>query len=735
MKTKLPIIFSSLVLILAISIKIMDFSLIRNLQQKVFDSFQISNPRQYIQQPVKIIDIDEESLKRIGQWPWPRNTLAQMVKKLNEGGPNSIGFDIVFAEEDRTSPKNILPLWGKQEKFSSLINDLPDHDILFSQSLGETPTITGFVLTQEKTINIPQQKAGFSYTGSDPSPYLQNFLGAVTSLPIFEKAAIGNGSLNSTPDSDGILRRSPLVLVSGDKFYPSLVAESLRVAQRAGGYIIKATGASDEQDSGIHAVTDIKIGQFTIPTDPFGKLILYYTGHKSERFFPAWKILAEDFDAKQFEGYILLFGTSAAGLKDIRATPFSPTTSGIEVHVEAIEQVLSGEYLYRPDWIHGAEILLMFIIGVILIAMMAVTTVIWGGFFTLCILVASYWLSWQLFLREHLLVDPVTPGIAILLVFISESLIQYIISEKEKKQVKNAFSHYMSPDLVAQLANDPSSLKLGGETKNLTLLFSDIRGFTTISEGMQAEELTGFINRFLTPMTNIILQNKGTIDKYMGDAIMAFWNAPLNDPNHASNAANAALEMIKGVKAFNNKQELMAKESNKEFIPINIGIGLNTGDCCVGNMGSEQRFDYSVLGDDVNLASRLEGQSKYYSVDIIIGENTYKKLNNPAAIELDLIKVKGKNKPVLIYALLGGKDLSEKQDFIQLRSNFNEMLQYYRQQDWKKAKICIEKCSDIATEMNLNLQGLLDLYSNRVKAFLKTPPPKNWDGVYTSSEK
>lgn len=736
MKSKLPAIISFLVLVLAIFIKIMDFSIVRNAQMKVFDSFQTSHPREYIQQPVLIIDIDDASLQKLGQWPWPRSILAEIVNKLNEGGAAAIGFDIVFAEEDRTSPKNILPLWGQSEKLGHLIQDLPDHDELFSKTIANANVITGFVLTQDKTSSMPKVKAGYSYTGVDPKPYLQNFAGGVPSIPIIEEVAGGNGALNSTPDGDGILRRTPTIMTSKGQFYASLAMETLRVAQGASSYIIKSTGASDEPDSGESAVTSIKNGQFTIPTDQNGKLLVYYTGHRDERFFPAWKILEPDFDAKQFEGYILLVGTSAAGLKDIRATPFSPTTAGIEVHAEAIEQILSGQFLYRPDTMLGAEISLMFVVGVVLIIMMAYLPAILGAIFTLITLCAAVWFSMVMFTSKHILIDPVTPGIAIVLVFISESLLRYISAEREKKEVRNAFSHYMSPDLVAQLAKDPKSLKLGGETKNLTMLFCDIRGFTTISEGLSAEELTSFINKFLTPMTNIILHHKGTIDKYMGDCIMAFWNAPLNDPDHPVNAATSALEMIEALKELNARQKAIAQEHGRKFIPINIGIGLNTGDACVGNMGSDQRFDYSVLGDDVNLASRLEGQSKNYGVNIVLGEKTKEKAGNFATLELDLIKVKGKNKPVTIYTLLGDDALAGNDNFIRLKDNFGQMLGFYRTKNWQEAGNFLDNCTKIAVNINsINLSGLFSLYEERINNFRKSPPPEDWDGVYTATDK
>jgi adenylate cyclase len=737
MKQKLPLIISILVLCLSIFIKISDISIVEQLQLKVFDTFQIKHPRQYTEQPIKIIDIDDDSLEKLGQWPWPRSILAQIIERLNDSGAAAIAMDIVFAEEDRTSPKHILPLWHQTDKLSYLLKELPDHDELFSEAIAKANVVTGFVLTQEDGKKTATPKAGFSYAGNDPSPFLSHFSGYVTSLTELENPAKGNGALNSMPDKDGILRRMPVVFLTGDKFTPSLSSEALRVAQGASGYVIKSSGANGEQSFGENTgVTAVKIGQFEIPTDPSGKYWIYYSDYHPERYIPAWKILDPNFDTSFLQGQILFIGTSAAGLRDIRSTPLNPTTSGVELHVQALEQVMTGEFLNRPDWIAGAEILMMVIVGVILIIMMSRLSALWGAAFTLITLTAAISFSWYCFLEYRLLIDPITPGIAIVFLYLSESLIRYIASEKEKKQVRNAFSHYMSPALVAQLAANPESLKLGGETKNLTILFCDIRGFTTISESFNAEDLTKFINNFLTPMTTIILDKKGTIDKYMGDCIMAFWNAPLDDAEHSKNACIAALEMIKSLEVLNILKERDAQKKGHKFIPIHIGIGLNTGDVCVGNMGSDQRFDYSVLGDDVNLASRLEGQSKTYGVDIVIGENTQLAASEFATLELDLIKVKGKTKPVRIFTLLGDNNLQQSNDFKALEDLFNNMLKEYRSQNWQGAKALIASCRQQCEKLSdINISGLFDMYNGRIEAFLQSPPSSDWDGVYEAMSK
>lgn len=737
MKKRLPMIFSFLVLILAIFIKSMNFSIVEQLQLKVFDSFQVNHPRQYQPLQVKIIDIDDESLSKIGQWPWPRNKLAQLVDKLTEAGVSAIVMDILFAEDDRTSPDTMLKLWGQSDKIKDIVKDLPNHDDIFADSLSKSNVAIGLMLTDEKNARKALRKAGFSYAGDDPRGYIMTFNGVIPPLEKFENSVSGLGAFNSTPDADGIMRKLPLVFISDGDFYPSLSAEALRIAQGASTYIIKSSGASGEESYGQQTgVVSVKVGDIEIPTNKSGKFWIYYTEYNEDRYVPAWKVLSPDFDMSFLEGYIVYLGTSAAGLKDIRSTPMNPTASGVEVHVQAVEQILTGEFLSRPDWIDGAEIVIMVIVGIILIVVMEKLSAVWGAVFTFVILLSSVAFSWHSFVENRILIDPVTPGIAIILLYLSGSLSRFISSEKERRQVKNAFSHYMSPALVAQLAANPEKLVLGGETKNVTLLFCDIRGFTTISEKFDAHHLTKFINRFLTPMTTIILNRKGTIDKYMGDCIMAFWNAPLDDDEHARNACLASLEMVSGLIDLNDMREKEAKELGINFMPIKIGIGLNTGDCCVGNMGSDQRFDYSVLGDDVNLASRLEGQSKTYGIDIVIGENTYKNVTDLATIELDLIQVKGKTEPVRIYTLLGNEDMAQNNEFKSLKRKFTEALEAYRGRDWKNAKSLLKECEGLNKGIKeFDLQGLFDLYKERIKVNMKAKLPQDWDGVFIATSK
>lgn len=737
---RLPIVVSLAMLALAVFVKAQQFSFIEQLQNKVFDQYQMLYPRTYEPAGVKIIDIDDESLQRLGHWPWSRTLLAKLVDRLTELGASVMAFDIVFAEADGASPETLSQLWDAKGALKDQLASLPDPDAQFAQALSQSYGVMGFVMTNEHQGHEPVRKYGMSFAGlegSHPSDFLLNFSNATTNLPALQEAAEGNGFFNNTPDADGIVRRVPLALTKGKEVYFSLAMEALRVAQGASSYIIKMAGASGEESFGeASGITSIRNGKFTIPTDANGNFLVHYTEFQPSRYIPAWKVLEPDFNPEEVAGHILIFGTSAPGLKDLRATPLNPSLAGVEVHVQALEQILTGKYLYRPDWILFAEILMMVACGLILMIVMARLTAVWGAVFMMAAQGGALWFSVHLFRSAGYLVDPVSPGLVILLLYITESLRRYMLSESERKQVRGAFAQYMSPVLVEELAKHPEKLKLGGEMKDLTVLFCDIRGFTTISERFNAQQLTTFINRFLTPMSNVILSHKGTIDKYMGDCIMAFWNAPLDDPHHARNGCLSALKMFEALDQFNAERKVRAAEEGWEFFAVGIGAGLNSGEICVGNMGSEQRFDYSVLGDDVNLASRLEGQSKTYGVNIVIGQNTQVQIPEFATLELDQIKVKGKTKPVTIFALLGDETLAENPEFKKLQELWNGVLKSYRAQRWDEAENFISLCrTHLEKHPVCSLDGLFELYEERLAAYRITPPGDSWDGVYEAKTK
>ena len=737
------------ILVVAVVLRLLDPPFVERGRMLAFDEFQRLYPRTYTDAAVRIADLDDTTLEKFGQWPWPRTQVAALVQRLGELGAAAVALDIVFAEPDRTSPSNILPIWqqyaklgpsagdnttqnGNGAELARLFAGLPDHDTVLAKAITEIPVVTGFVLVPQPTERQATLRAGFAMAGDDPRPFLPNFAGAVTSLPILQESAAGNGSLNQVPESDGIVRRAPLMLAAGEQIYPTLAIEALRAAFGAKTFIIKASGASGEKAFGAKTgLSSVKVGQFAVPTDANGRIWLHFTATAPERTLPIWKLFEPDFDPAPIEGSIVFIGTSAAGLKDLRATPLDPAMPGVEVHASIAEQILLGSYINRPDWMGGAEIAYLAVLGLALIVLLPR----WGSL--ICAAIALVAITGgvaaaaQAFLQLGYLVDPVYPGLVVVMIYLSSSLIMYLRTETEKRQVRGAFSRYLNPALLQQLADDPTRLKLGGETRNMTILFSDIRGFTGISEQFDAEGLTRFINRFLTPMTNIILERRGTIDKYMGDCIMAFWNAPLDDPDHAKHAALSALTMEREVAAFNVMLKAESVEANRQHIPVNVGIGLNSGDCCVGNMGSDLRFDYSVLGDDVNLASRLEGQSKNYAVTIVIGENTAAQLPGHALLELDKIQVKGKTRPVRIFTLYGDEAMRADPAFSQPAEKHQRLIEVFRAQKWDEADALIGELRPQFQRMD----GFYDLYEERIADYRANPPPTDWDGTYIATSK
>lgn len=720
------------VLALVLALRIFDpGGVLEEVRLHVFDGYQRLSPRVVEASAVRVIDIDDESLSRIGQWPWPRTLVADLVTRLSQAGAVAVALDIVFPEADRTSPAEVTKLWPQAEGLRSLLAQLPDHDAVFAEALAASPSITGFALTGDANDRVPVRKGSFAHAGIDPRPFIPGFSGTVASLPALEEAARGNGSLNQVPEPDGMLRRVPLVLRLGDRIYGSLVTEALRVAQGASTTIIRASGAQATASFGAETGIDsIKIGDFIVPTDANGKFWLHYAPISRERTVPAWKVLAGEAGEDTFDGTIVLVGTSAAGLRDLRPSPLDPALPGIEAHAQAIEQILAGRTLERPDWADGAEILYVAALGLALLLALRRIGALWSaaaGAGAAALAIAA---SWQAFSYAGFLVDPVTPVAATLAVYIAATLISYIAAEREKREVRTAFSQYLAPAMVERLAADPSQLKLGGETREMTFLFCDVRGFTTISEGYKSDPqaLTRLINQFLTPMTDKILASRGTIDKYMGDCIMAFWNAPLDDPAHPMNACRAALAMRGELVELNKRIAVEDERAGRRHVPLAIGIGLNSGSVVVGNMGSDQRFDYSVLGDAVNLASRLEGQSKTYGVDIVVGETTRAAAPDFAYLELDLIAVKGKAEAVRIHALRAAAP-DETHD--RLTTVQDEILVAYRAQRWDEAAALINTARGLAPDLAV----LWNLYAERISGYRQDPPGPDWDGVYVARSK
>jgi adenylate cyclase len=712
-----------------LALRIWDPGPVARLRSLVFDSYQQIRPRTFDPTlPVRIVDIDEESLKRIGQWPWPRTVLAELVDKLVANGAATIGFDMVFPEPDRLSPANALRFWPKAEALQSLreeVEKLPSNDQIFAEAIGKAPVVLGFIATPQGT-SIPASKAGFAHGGDDPMLFAPYYSGAAASLPELQAQASGAGSLNWLPEHDQIIRRMPMVVRIGDKLYPSLAADVLRLAQGASTFVVKSSGASGEAAFGEKTgIARIRIGDYEVPTEANGQMWIRFTHQAKERYLPAWRVLNGEIGKDEIDGRLLIVGTSAAGLLDLRSTPLDASVPGVELHAQTIEQILQGAFLQRPDFATPAELLYILAIGSLIAFLIYRTGAAGSALLGGIAIAAVLGVSWYAFDVFGWLVDPVYPAIALTAIYLAGTLFVFLRTERERNRVRNAFSHYMAPALVERLAGDPSRLKLGGETRDMTLLFSDVRGFTGISQGLDAEELTRFLNSLFTPLSNIILEEQGTIDKFMGDAVMAFWNAPLDDSEHPSNACRAALRMMDQMGQLNTRWRQEAEALGRPFKPVQLGIGLNTGVCCVGNLGSETRFDYSVIGDNVNVASRLEGQSKTYEVGTVVGESTTARAPDFAFIELDLLKVKGRTEATRIYALLGDATLKHSQAFVDLTARHAEFLRCFRAQAWDAAESLSHTCEELDEG---RLDRLYALYRERIAVFRHHPPPPGWDG-------
>jgi adenylate cyclase len=723
----------------AVLLRYMDPFFIRGLRLIAFDNFQRFDPEPYDPKlPIRVVDIDETSLSKIGQWPWPRTTMRDLLLALTSKGAAVVAFDVLFAEPDRTSLEQIVKQLPAQEAsaITAAMAGRPSNDALFAAALKDTPSVLSVALGEGPTTTLPA-KAGFAVAGDDPRPFLQGFKGATANLSEFQDAARGIGAFNWVADRDQIVRRVALMYRLDQAFVPSLAAEALRVAQDASTYVLKASNASGEtafgQSTGLN---HIGIGDLIIPTDGGGGVYLKFRHFEKAAYIPAWKVLAGEVPQEDIEGKIILVGTSAPGLLDLRATPVDAAVPGIDIHAQLLEHLLTGKFLERPDYALALEEFLIVALGTMLalvlprasakasaaIGLLTIASVLIGG--------------WAAYRYANVFLDPSYPALVLGFLTAAITLYTYNTAEAQRAQIRSAFGQYLAPALVEQLAKSPDKLVLGGEDREMTILFSDVRGFTTISESYKDDPqgLTSLMNRVLTPLTNTIIDHEGTIDKYLGDAVMAFWNAPLSVAHHEVKACAATLAMIDSVDELNRERQEEAKSAGHPFLPIRIGIGLNTGRCVVGNLGSHLRFNYSVLGDPVNVASRLEGQTKYYGVSIIIGSSTAEKVKEQFAIlELDLIAVKGKKEPQTIYALLGREEFAGNIRFRELRKLYSTMLYCYRSRDWEGASEAIELCR--SAEHNFGLTGLFDLYRTRIQAFRESAPPADWKGIFVAETK
>jgi adenylate cyclase len=683
---------------------------------------------------IVIVDIDEKSLSEEGRWPWRRDKLGILLDQLFDRYRAAIvGFDVVFPEADESSGLGVLrglaenELKGNAQYQAALKKIAPslEYDRAFAEKLANRPVVLGYYFSDVRDADGEGRTSG-----ALPSPVLApgtlpgrnvrftNWVGYGGNLPEFQKAAASGGHFNPWPDEDGITRRVPLLAEYKGAYYEAL---SLAVVRLGLGSPPVVPGFPDEAlwTRNYPGLEWLQVGDLRIPIDNMVTALVPYRGSKgSFRYVAAADVLHARVDSALLKDKIVLVGTTTPGLFDLRATPVDRVYPGVEIHANLITGMLDGTMKQRPPYVLGAEVVLLLLSGVLIAIVLPLVnplraTVITG--LVLLTVFATNLLVWT----EGQLVLPLASGILMIAVLFALNMSYgFFVESRAKRQITGLFGQYVPPELVDEMSANPAAFTMEGESREMSVLFTDVRGFTTIAEGLEPRQLSQLMNEFLTPLTRVIYRHRGTIDKYMGDCIMAFWGAPVPDPSHARNAVLAGLEMHKVL------NDLKTEFSRKGWPEIRIGVGVNTGRMSVGNMGSEVRVAYTVLGDAVNLASRLEGITKEYGVGMIVGDSTKALISDMVFLELDKIAVKGRDEPVTIYEPLGLAYEVEKVVLDEARL-WSQALRLYRSRNWDMAELQL-----------LNLmqahpaRQLYRLFLERIGNYRKTPPPETWDGAY-----
>ncbi len=632
------------------------------LRNATFDQFQRIKPRSYQDTPVRIITIDDESLDRLGQWPWPRTRVAELLTILQAAQPKAIAIDIIFAENDRTSPTAMLDVWTLSAENRQILSALPDHDRILAKAIQQSNTALGFALTQKESRQPPPNlPARYVQLGASPLPHLLPFAGGVCSLPMLQVEAAGHGALSLLSDVDGIIRKMPLLLRHADSLVPSLVAETLRLAENTPNYTLK----SRADGSGL---AEMAIGQLRLSTSSGGEIWIHYSHADSRRYIPAWQVLAGQIDPDSLRDKILLIGTSAQGLMDIRYSPLGGVIPGIEVHAQALEQILSGEQLLQPHWTSAAEILVIVFGGLLIggIALSSEALLAFGGFILLLGLLWST--SWYAYAQSHVLIDPMLPSLMLSLIFLFTSLFGHIYSERSQRWIKQAFSRYLSPNLVEHLLKHPEQLALSGQRQICSFVFTDLVDFTHLMESLDPAEAVSLLNNYLENMIAIAFTHQGTLDRIVGDALAIMFSAPVKQIDHQQRALQCALDMHQ----FASRFTANLKHKGIEFGQTRIGV--HTGEVIVGNFGGKTIFDYRALGDAVNIASRLESANKYLGTLICVSEATLAGCVNTSVRPIGRLLVKGKSIPLNVFEPLSATQLDSqsKADYLAAHALMHE---------------------------------------------------------------
>jgi adenylate cyclase len=691
------------------------------LRNLTFDGYQRIAPREYGDPPVRVVAVDDEALAAHGQWPWPRTRLAELTEQLVNLGAATVGFAVIFAEPDRLSAAQVIDgLPGDKTRQASLreaLAGLPDNDAMFADMLRATPSVLSFGTSGTPNDRRPLVKVSLAYASADPLTLIPPFAGATPNLPVLEEAAKGIGAIAvSASTASGLVRRLPLYVSDGKKVYPSLVIEALRIVQGAKTVVLRGTGASGEVGGARDALIDTRVGDVKIPMTPDGEFWMYYDRDRPERRVSARDILdpaRREAVRGQIEGQIVLVGVTATGLSDLWTTSLGDAVPGVVLHAQAAEQILAGNFLSRPDWADGLEALATVVLGLLVLALVLMAGPRWSLLAGALIVSLAVGASWFAFSRAQLLFDPVYPSLGAFTVHLAVTAMLFISTDRERRFVRRAFGQYLAPQLLAELEKAPDRMVLGGEMRPLTIMFMDVRDFTPISEAISATDLVHFLNALLSPLSDAIQAEGGTIDKYIGDSIMAFWNAPLDVADHPRRACHAALVMRRLVKEMNGTDAFGFAALGRADLKVKIGIGLNTGEACVGNMGSERRFNYSAVGDSVNIAARIESASKSFGTDILVSDDTARACEGFAFLEVDEVALKGKSRPLPLLALYGDEAVAASAEFSALADLHRQMMAALRAGDGELAGEIAGRCRATADP---HFESLYDVFAARAAA-------------------
>jgi len=676
-----------------------------------FDFLQQLAPRPKGESPVRVVDIDEASLAAIGQWPWPRDVLATLTDRLGELGAAAIGYDVLFPEPDRLSPARLAASLPSPPA-GAAPPVLADYDHDFAAALARTPSVLGFSVSDKVTTLPHAPKGGFAISGTDPSGAIPRMTGAVLPLAELGDAAHGLGALSlNARESVGVIRSLPLLWSDGTRLYPSLVLETLRLALGAQTMVVLGDTA------GQGYVDSVRVGDFTIPTTASGDLTLYYRKPDPSLYVSARDVLGPDYhDLKPLiEGQIVLVGSSASGLLDLHATALGDNVPGVSIHAQALEQIVANAYLTRADWVSGLEIASFIVIALLLIGLILRV----GPFMALLTGVALLGLtvagSWYLFRRYGLLVDPSFPLVGSFVLYSVMVFLRFFLSDADRRQLRRAFGHYVAPALLAQIERTGDQVTLGGEVRELTVMFADMRNFTSVSENMAPADLLTMLNTLFGALGAEVMAQFGTIDKFIGDALMAFWNAPVDVGDHARKACAAALGMRQRMADLNAADAFGRRAAGLEPAAVAIGIGISTGEALVGNMGLESRFDYSCLGDTVNVASRVEGACKTVGYDIVVVEATRAAAADFATLEAGSLLLKGKAAREPIHILVGDPVLGASPEFMLLSAAHAMAIAALRA--GKDGSEPIARAAAEAREIDARLERFYELLASRGEDF------------------